>query len=71
MDRSVLAANSARSGDSWTSLDQSSARAGPACSSAVAVNLRMPSSTVIAGLALRLWYQAGCLGDPRWRQRSR
>ena len=64
MVRAVLAANVARSGNRATSLDQSSTRAGPACSSAVAWNRSVPSSTVIAGWALRLWYQAGCCGDP-------
>jgi hypothetical protein len=28
------------------------------------VNVWAPTSTVILGLALRLWYQAGWIGDP-------
>jgi len=59
MVRSVPAACLARSGNRATRAVQSSARAGPACSSAVAWNRSVPSSTVIAGWALRLWYQAG------------
>jgi hypothetical protein len=45
-------------------LGHSSARAASSSSSASTVNVWSATSTVIRGLALRLWYQAGWAGDP-------
>jgi hypothetical protein len=60
----VLACCSPTVGDSATSLGHSSARAVPSNSSATAVSVWIPTSTLIVGLALRLYYQSGWLGDP-------
>src|SRR6516165_11171871 len=62
--RVVLAWCSARVGYSATSFGHSSARAAPASSSARTVNVWAPTSTVIFGWALMLWYQFGWVGDP-------
>src|SRR5215470_6213993 len=63
--RVVLAwAASSWPGNSATSLGHSLARAAPCSSSARTVNAWAPTSTVIVGWALRLWYQFGWVGDP-------
>src|ERR1019366_10779813 len=51
-------------GHSATSFGHSSARAVPSSSCARTVNVWGPASTAILGLALRLTYQIGWVGDP-------
>src|SRR6516162_7474320 len=62
--RVVLAWCALRVGYRATSLGHRSAWAAASSSSAAAVNVSAPTSTVITGLALRLWYQPGWAGDP-------
>src|SRR5579862_1584957 len=62
--RVVLAWNSPTEGYAATSFGHSPARAAPSSSSASTVNVWAPTSTVVLGLALRLWYQSGWAGDP-------
>src|SRR5690349_7444227 len=62
--RLVLAWNAPRDGASVISLGHTPARAVSSSSSASTVNVLAPASTVILGLAVRLWYQSGWVGDP-------
>ena len=62
--RVVLAWYSPIEGYCATSFGHRLARAVPSSSSASTVNVWVPTSTLILGLALRLWYQSGWAGDP-------
>ena len=54
IDRAEWESKAVRSADAASSVGQSRARAGPTSSAACAVNVSVPTSTVILGLALRL-----------------
>ena len=62
--RKVRLWNPSAAGDSATILGHTLERSSSSSSFATTWNLSVPTSTVTFGLALRLWYQAGCSGDP-------
>jgi hypothetical protein len=64
MVRSVLRWYSAKPGIRSVTMAHSVSRSSPVSSVTSTGNVSVPTSTVIFGLALRLWYQAGCSGAP-------
>jgi hypothetical protein len=62
--REVRSWNSPAAGESATILDHTNERSSPSISLATTWNVSAPTSTMTFGFALRLWYHAGCPGDP-------
>jgi 2-polyprenyl-6-methoxyphenol hydroxylase-like FAD-dependent oxidoreductase len=67
--RDVLVSYAANPGRSLTSRRHSSLRSSPVTSVASTGNVAVPTSTMIRGCCLRLWYQSGCSELRLWSPR--